>query len=240
VTDPIDHIIGAAILTFMATPFLYFKNKQRTMELEKFRTAFEFSPTPQFIKDHNFLVVAVNKAFTDAFGLTMNDYKGLNLHQQNALFSESPTIYFEETDKRCISSDEVIYTTESLIPPRPNKSIMPDPVLPHEFFISKQRFPIRHGIHGIEYGIIGSAKSMELVLIYAERARSKAEELQNKSRILQAIVGISTRMEKGFADIKQHLDKGEIRFQNIESIVDPDGTIKAKRDFGDFDETTKS
>lgn len=237
--DPDDYLgIPLLIATIIFGPWWYFQSRQRSRELKRYQAAFEFSPTPQFIKDQNFLIVAVNKSFTDAFGIRMEDYAGLNKQQQIALFAASPRVYFDNMDAMAIQSEGAVHTTELLIPPFPARSTLPNPGMPHEFFVAKRRFPIRHGIRGIEYGLIGSATNIEMILSYAEHVREKADALQHQSPMMQAVDEATRAMQGRIMELLERLETNERRFGALERRVDPQGTLKDEVEFSAFEDHT--
>jgi len=210
--------LGAGIAAVILGPYLWWKTRQAAAEVTRFRAAFEHSPTPLFLKDPKGAIVAINAAFTDAFGLTMEDLAGLTAEQQHALWASSPAVNFDETDRLAYSADEVIYSVAHLVPPNPHRSQLMNPHTPQEYFISKRRFLVQTPFSSTHW-LICSVKSIELMIQFAEKARSRYEEIQMKSPILSAIHDLKDLVQQGFADGSDRMTRIEDRLTKTEASV---------------------
>lgn len=197
-------------------PYVWYRLRKAAAEVTRFKAAFEHSPTPLFLKDPTGAVVAINTAFSDAFGLTMEDLAGLTAEQQHALWAASPAVNFDETDRIAFSADEVVYSVAYLVPPNPHRSQLMNPHTPQEYFISKRRFMVNN-VFSQEYWLICSVKSIELMIQFAEKARSRFEEIQMKSPILSAIHDLKDLVEKGFSEGSDRMTKIEERITKTEA-----------------------
>jgi len=194
---------------------LYVSYKLRR-DVAAFRAAFEFAPVPMFMKDAALRTVAVNAAFTEVFGISMTDIEGLTASQQGALWSASPLVDFAEQDRAAIDSDEVLYSVTQLLPPRPDRSTLRNTHDPQEYFISRRRF-LRKSLIKREYWIVGAAKSVELMLQFADKARARHEEIQSKSPILSAITELKNVVQDGFQNGASRFDRVEQRLTLTET-----------------------
>ena len=204
--------VGAGVTAALFIPYLWWQSRRTALEVVRYKAAFDNTPTPLFLKNPAGLVVAVNEAFVDTFGVSMDDLNGLTADQQHALWATSPAVNFAETDELAYKADEPIYAVAHLVPPHPHRSTLMNPHVPQEYYIRKRRFAVRTLISH-EYWIIGSIKSIELMIQFADKARSRYEELQMKSPILSAIHDLKDVVQNGFSD-------GSDRMSRIESRLD--------------------
>jgi len=226
-----------AMLTGLLT-FQVWRTVSMQNEITRFKTAFDFSPTPFFMKDEKRRTIAVNRCFSEAFGISMEDLSPLSTAQQEALWSASPAVGFTESDRLALSSDDVIYTVELLVPPRPDRSSLAHPYTPQEYFVAKRRYKLA-GLVTERYGLIGSVISVELMMLHAERARTQHEELKMKSPVLAALAEMRSLMEASFADSSKRFDSLEKRMHSTEIRVaklanEPDPT-EGIATFSDFE-----
>lgn len=207
-------LLGAAV----AGVACYARSRVLLNEIERYRVAFDLAPCPMWLKSPEGLILAVNKQFTDHFGLTMADYVGLSLHEQHELWQGSDGTEFDETDATARASDDVVLTVMQLRAPKPGASQLPDPRRVYEYFISKRRFPIRT-VWGSSYGTIGSAVSIESALRYAEKARARHEEIAERNPILHAIAEMSRKMDQGNQAVNDRIDLLAERMDELDQDV---------------------
>jgi hypothetical protein len=235
-----EEIMSAGVGALLMLPLQYLQWRRSLSEVARFKAAFDYSPIPLFLKNPAAEVVSVNQAFTDVFGVTNDDLGGLSAAQQHALWESSHAVDFGETDRLAFETDEPVFAVAVLIPPYPDKSKLVHPYTPQEYYILKRRFPVGKFI-GKEHWLICSVKSAELLIQFADKARTRYEELQAKSPILSAINELKTVVEQGFSDgsarmerIENRMTKTEAQLHTLQGVVDPTMQQTMPNQFDEF------
>ena len=208
-------LAGAAV----AYPFYWVRTRAMANEVERYRHAFNLAPCPMWLKSPDGLVLALNKQFTDHFGLQLSDFEGRTIDEQRALWVECDMVAFDEAASLARRQDEIVLTHAKLRAPRPERSQLREPMKHYEYFISKRRFPIRHA-WGTSYGTIGSAVSIESVLQYAEKARARHEEIVDRNPILHAIADLSKQLQAEVGGLDEKIDALTSDVRRIDSDLE--------------------
>lgn len=158
---------------------------------------FDSIPVPMFIKDADFKVIMVNKAFTDAFGLDIEDFEKMTVVDQGLIWGYDESREFKKSDLAAIESDDTVIRKATLFAPKPELSILENPERPHDYIVVKRAYRLSH--YGDAKGIIGMAINSELIeakLAEIEHLAEHVSDGKNAPGEIRLVIDMLHQMDK--------------------------------------------